>query len=139
MNRMELRQLARDRLQDAAALLAVGRWSGAYYLAGYAVECGLKACIMAYVEATGAIFQDKKFSEKCWTHDLEVLVVQADLQAALDAQMAGNALFSANWGTVIDWEETSRYQQKTQAEAEAIYDAINANPDGVFQWIQKHW
>ena len=38
VNRLELRQLAQDRLQDAAVLLAAGRWSGAYYLAGYAVE-----------------------------------------------------------------------------------------------------
>jgi hypothetical protein len=139
VNRLELRQLAQDRLDDAAALLAAGRWSGAYYLAGYAVECGLKACILAHVEATGAIFRDKRFSEKCWTHDLEVLVVQANLKPALDALVAVNANFSANWGTTKDWEETSRYQQKTQAEAQALYDAITANPDGMFQWIQNHW
>ena len=36
-----MQQLAEDRILDAASLLAVGRWSGAYYLAGYAVECGL--------------------------------------------------------------------------------------------------
>jgi hypothetical protein len=56
MNRAQLRQLAEDRVLDAACLLAGGRWAGAYYLAGYAVECGLKACIMAHIEATGAIF-----------------------------------------------------------------------------------
>ncbi len=139
MNRLELRQLAHDRLQDAAALLAAGRWSGAYYLAGYAVECGLKACIMAHVEATGVIFQDKRFSEKCWTHDFEVLVVQANLKPALDALIGVNANFFANWGTAKDWEETSRYQQSTQAEAEALYKAITAAPDGVFPWIQNHW
>ena len=53
-------------------LLSAGRWSRAYYLAGYAVECGLKACVLAYVERTCVIFLDKKFSEKCWTHDVEV-------------------------------------------------------------------
>jgi HEPN domain-containing protein len=139
VNRQDLRQLAQDRLQDAAALLAVGRWPGAYYLVGYAVECGLKACIMAHVEATGAIFQDKKFAERCWTHNLEVLVVQANLKPALDALAGANANFSGNWGTANDWEERSRYQQKTQAEAQALYDAISSNPDGVFQWIQNHW
>src|SRR5262249_1438075 len=100
---------------------------------------GLKACIMTHVEATGVIFQDKKFSEKCWTHDLEVLVVHANLKPSLDALAAANATFSGNWGTARDWEETSRYQQKTQAEAQTLYDAITANPDGVFQWIQNHW
>jgi hypothetical protein len=37
LNRAELRQLAEDRVLDARALLKEGRWSGAYYLAGYAV------------------------------------------------------------------------------------------------------
>jgi hypothetical protein len=63
MNRVQLRQLAEDRILDAACLLAGDRWAGAYYVAGYAAECGLKACIMAHVEAIGAIFQDRKFSQ----------------------------------------------------------------------------
>jgi HEPN domain-containing protein len=45
MNRGELRQLAETRLAEAQILLRAGMWSGAYYLVGYAVECGLKACI----------------------------------------------------------------------------------------------
>src|SRR5689334_10545399 len=81
VNRAQLRQLAEDRILDAERLLAAGRWGGAYYLAGYAVECGLKACIMVYVEAIGAIFQDRKFSEKCWTHDLEDLLNLANLKS----------------------------------------------------------
>jgi hypothetical protein len=94
VNRAELRQLAEDRALDAGALLAASRWSGAYYLAGYAVECGLKACILAYVEATGAIFQDKKFAEKCWTHDLDVLLGLANLKTALGVDAAANLALS---------------------------------------------
>lgn len=139
MNRAMLRQLAQDRIADAAALLAAGRWTGAYYLAGYAVECALKACIMAYVEASGIIFSDKKFAEKCWTHNLEVLVGQASLTSLLNADLAANPNLTANWVTVRYWDETSRYRQKTQAEAQALYDAITANPDGVLRWIQNHW
>jgi HEPN domain-containing protein len=80
LNRAELRRLAEDRVLDAEALLKESRWSGAYYLAGYAVECGLKACVLAFVERTGVIFQDKKFLDKCWTHDLESLIKAADLE-----------------------------------------------------------
>ena len=40
-------------------LLAGGRWTGAYYLGGYAVECGLKACILARVGATPEIIFDE--------------------------------------------------------------------------------
>ena len=45
MNRDDLRQLARIRLKDARALLNIRNYDGAYYLSGYVVECGLKACI----------------------------------------------------------------------------------------------
>src|SRR5207248_9891874 len=63
------------------ALLDLGMWDGAYYLAGYAVEVALKACIIKAVMATDA-FPEKKFSENCWTHDLEKLIVLAGLKAA---------------------------------------------------------
>jgi hypothetical protein len=139
MNRAQWRQLAEDRILDAAALLAAGRWSGAYYLAGYAVECGLKACIMAHIEATGVIFQDKKYAEKCWVHKLETLLELANLKPTLDADTAANPALSGNWGITKDWEETSRYQQKTQPEAQMLYDAITNHPDGVLPWIRLRW
>jgi HEPN domain-containing protein len=43
VNRQEARQLADEWVVDAKLLLDAGRWHAAYYLAGYAVECGLKA------------------------------------------------------------------------------------------------
>lgn len=139
MNRVELRQLAEDRILDAGILLAAGRWSGAYYLAGYAVECGLKACVLAHIEATGAIFQDKKYAEKCWTHDLEVLKELANLTPAMAVDAAANPALSGNWGVTKDWRETSRYEQKTQAQAQALFDAIANDPDGVLPWLRKRW
>jgi hypothetical protein len=47
VNRTDFQQLADVRIDEGAALLAlpVPRSDGAYYLAGYAVECALKACI----------------------------------------------------------------------------------------------
>lgn len=38
----ELRKIAEERLKDAEALLAAGRYDGAIYLGGYVVELGLK-------------------------------------------------------------------------------------------------
>ena len=139
MNRLQLRQLAEDRILDAERLLTGGRWAGAYYLAGYAVECGLKACIMVHVEATGAIFQDKKFSEKCWIHDLKDLLALANLKPALDADAAANPALYANWAVAEEWKETSRYEQKTQPEAQRMYDAIANHPNGVLAWIRIRW
>ena len=45
VSRAELQQFARDRIEDARILLANGRWQAAYYLVGYAVECGLKPSV----------------------------------------------------------------------------------------------
>ena len=50
MTRPEWQRMAGERVRDASALLKVRRWSAAYYLAGYAVECGLKACIVVLCE-----------------------------------------------------------------------------------------
>jgi len=45
VNRRDLQALSRIRLTEAKALLRLGHYDGAYYLAGYAAECALKACI----------------------------------------------------------------------------------------------
>jgi len=45
MNRAEYQQLAGAHLQHAKALLDVGLYAGSYYIAGYVVECALKACV----------------------------------------------------------------------------------------------
>jgi hypothetical protein len=88
VNRAQLQQLAEERSLDAQVLLSGGRWSGAYYLAGYAVECALKACI---AKLTGEHdFPDKEFVNKCYTHKIELLVVLAGLKAQRDADAAVN-------------------------------------------------
>lgn len=49
MNRTQWQKLAERWLEDAKALLDAERWPAAYYLAGYAIECGLKACVLVRV------------------------------------------------------------------------------------------
>lgn len=139
MNRSELQQLAEDRLMDSQALLAAGRWSAAYYLGGYAVECGLKSCILAYVERTGVIFTDRRFGERCWTHSIEDLVKLADLEVARGLDIAANANLRNNWQIVTDWSEVSRYQTTSQTQAEQLLNAISEPTDGVLPWIRRRW
>src|SRR5438477_3831108 len=138
VNRLELRQLAGDRIADAAILLAAGRWSGAYYVAGYAVECGLKACI-ARLTNQDDFPRERKFVEECYNHNVERLLKAAGLQAQLDADAAANAAFLGNWEVVKDWSEASRYEQKAPAEAQALYDAITNVPEGMLPWIRLRW
>lgn len=62
MNRTDLQNLAEERVGDAQALFASSRYGGAYYIVGYAVECGLKACIAKLTRAED--FYDKKLAGK---------------------------------------------------------------------------
>jgi HEPN domain-containing protein len=61
VNRSELQIMTEERLKDAKALLDGGRWEFAYYVAGYAVECGLKSCILARMIYTGWLLWIKKY------------------------------------------------------------------------------
>lgn len=138
MNKAEVQWLAGERLREARALLGVRCWSGAYYLAGYAVECGLKACIIKWLMATDQ-FPERKFSEQCWTHDIERLVFLAGLKAKRDADALADPMLGAHWGTVREWTEASRYARATKTMAEALYNAIAEKKRGVFAWIKSHW
>jgi HEPN domain-containing protein len=138
VNRFDLQQLAEDRIADAAVLLASGRWSGAYYLSGYALECGFKACI-ARLTNQDDFPRDRKFLEDCYTHNLEKLLKAAGLKPVLDADTLANRIFLGNWGIAKDWQEVSRYEQRTQTEAQTLYDAITNRPDGVLPWIRIRW
>jgi HEPN domain-containing protein len=139
LNRTELRRLADVRLAEANALLATGPWDGAYYLAGYAVECALKARIMAYVERTGAIFEDRKFSAKCWTHDFNALAELAKLELERDKEAATDPQFKLNWETAKGRTETSRYRRTGEGAARALLSAIGDTTHGVLSRIKRHY
>jgi HEPN domain-containing protein len=132
--------MAEERVRDASSLLSTKRWSAAYYLAGYAVECGLKACILVYVKRhADVVFRERRFSEKCWTHDIEELVRLAGLEAARDADASVNSALLRNWQVVKDWSEIARYRRKTRLEAEKLYQAVTDTANGVLPWIRNHW
>jgi HEPN domain-containing protein len=140
VNRDDFQRLANERIADAKALLAARRWGAAYYLAGYAVECGLKSCIL--VRLTGKvelIFEEKRYSEKCWTHDLGQLMELAALEAAFAADSAADPELSENWEIVKDWSEASRYEVGLKAVAVQLYEAITDKKHGVLTWIRTRW
>jgi HEPN domain-containing protein len=140
VTRLEWQQLAERWLADAKSLLDNHRWSAAFYLAGYAVECGLKACVLVRVTATPeVIFEDRKFSEKCWTHSLFDLVKMANLETTRATDAAANPALAKNWLIVQDWNEKARYKTTSHQKAKKLYDAITDNSNGVMQWIKAHW
>jgi hypothetical protein len=139
VNRAGWRQLATDRVSDADALLAAGRWAGAYYVVGYAIECALKACVLARVENTGVIFDDPKFAAQVRTHKAEDLPRLADLEPAFGLAKQANPVLLGFWGVVTTWSEESRYQTRGEPEARELHQAITNDPDGVLRWLQQHW
>lgn len=137
MNRNDLRNLALIRLGEARVLLTSGRYGGAYYLCGYVVECGLKACIAKQTRRHD--FPDKKAVNESYTHDLTKLVKVAGLGLDLDKEMKSNPGFAVNWSVVKDWSEASRYEKHTKKEAQALYSAVVNRKQGVLRWIKVHW
>jgi HEPN domain-containing protein len=139
LNRVDLQQLADDRVLDASFLLDAGRWSGAYYLAGYAVECALKACIAKRTNLHD--FPDKTVALKSFTHDISELLYQAGLKLPLqlDTTPAANPGLGRNWQLVKDWSEKARYEQLTEVQARKLYQAITDSATGVLPWIKGHW
>ena len=136
---------ADTRAADAAALLAASRWSAAYYLAGYAVECGLKACVMRRVgrEEGAMLFENRRFqSDYCFTHDLEKLFKAADLWSQFQRDRASAPLLDRHWVSVKAWNEQSRYAVPDPLDASRALDLLTSVADpthGVLQWIRRFW
>ena len=84
MNRVEFQTIANIRIAEAQSLFAARFFDGAYYLAGYSVECALKACIARLTNQHD--FPDKEFALACYTHSIEKLVRAAGLTSQRDAE-----------------------------------------------------
>ena len=136
MNRQDLQNLALTRLEEVEVLLNNHKYSGAYYLSGYVIECALKACIAKQTQEFD--FSDKKTVMDSYTHDLEKLVKVAKLEKQLKS-LLNDPDFSLRWSMVKDWSEESRYQTHNRQEARDIYSAITDPNHGVLQWLQQHW
>lgn len=138
MNRNEFQTLAEVRLAEAKALLDAGYFDGAYYLAGYAVECALKACIAKQTREYD-FPPDRRTVEEVYSHDIERLLRAAQLRDELLREMAANVQFSDNWSVVVGWSEISRYQRVDRTRAIALYNAVSDPLDGVMRWLRLFW
>jgi HEPN domain-containing protein len=111
MNRADLQRVTRLRVQEARTLLSGGRFPGAYYLMGYAVECALKACVAKQTRRYD--FPDKKLANDVYTHDLEKLLHVAELTRVFETGITGS-------------------------QARDLYSACTRR-NGVLPWVRKRW
>jgi len=137
MNKAELENLAAIRIKEAEILLAADCYQGAYYLAGYALECTLKACIAKQVKEFD--FPNKKLANESYTHNLANLLITAGLKQELSEQEKQSKAFRSNWATVIEWSEESRYECViTKQEAQNLFTAITDNESGILPWLKNY-
>ncbi len=137
MKRKDFQELAAIRMKEASILLEARCWDGAYYLGGYAVECALKACIARQTEQYD--FPEKKRVDDSHTHDLKKLIIVAQLSSQLAERRRAQPEFDANWTTVANWWEQSRYERPSQGRAENLVRAIANAKNGVLQWLEQYW
>jgi hypothetical protein len=137
MNRADLQRLSGARIREAKILFTAGEYSGAYYLAGYAVECALKACYSKGVRRYD--FPDKTRAGKIFTHRLPDLARLANLESDLATATQPGSKLAGSWLLVCNWTEESRYFTWTRDQAEGIIEAITAKGNGVLPWIKLRW
>jgi HEPN domain-containing protein len=130
--------LADGRLEEARVLLQNKLWTGAYYMAGLAVECALKSCLAGEVRQHD--FPDKSFVNSIYVHNLEKLFrLNGALWLALEADIASDKKLAVNWSTVKDWDDEKRYDVVAELEAKAMFDATTEKGSGVMAWIRSKW
>jgi HEPN domain-containing protein len=101
VTRNDFQRLAESFLDEAQVLFSQGKHGAAYYMAGYAVECALKACI-AKLTAQYDFPPPRKDYENCYTHDLERLVKAAGLEDELKSALKGSLDLMSQWTLVKD-------------------------------------
>lgn len=138
MNRRDLQILADLRIADAKILIDGSRFSGAYYLLGYAVECALKACIAKQIKEHD--FPDKQLVLDSYTHNLEKLLRISGVKLMFDSLIKTNQSFEVNWNIVKDWTEGSRYDNNvSEVKARDLLNAVTDRTDGVLIWLKTVW
>ena len=134
--RKDFQRLAELRAKEAVTLAKTGSPQGAYYLAGFAVECALKACI-AKKTRRHDFPADKDYAGKVYTHNLDQLLKLAHLEAQLYEDMETRPQLAKSWYIVRDWKVDSRYETSNLRGKEMTL-AVNS-ADGMLQWIKLHW
>ena len=136
ISRAELQFLAQSKADDAALLFAHARYANAYYLAGYAIEIALKACIANQFQQH--VMPDKDMLRDLFVHDLNKLVTLAGLRGALSDKRRLDE-FDANWTILEAWRPESRYEIVQEAQSRAMIEAVTNEENGVLTWIKANW
>lgn len=106
----ELLKLSVERLEDANVLFRDGRYEGAYYICGYAIEMKLKKkiCDTLGWGKFPDYEKDKKLAKKLKTHNLEILLHNSGVEKDIS--------LTAQWVNVVSWNSEIRYSAEKREE-----------------------
>ena len=139
MNRSDFQTLAEVRIKESLVLLENQCYEGAYYLAGYAVECALKACIAKNTNQYD-FPPDRNTVSRIYSHNLEWLLREAKLEDAHREEVRLNPTFADYWEVVVRWSETSRYETSiAMPDAAELCLAIYDQDNRVLSWLSQWW
>jgi HEPN domain-containing protein len=118
----QLQELARARLKDARVLYAKGRYDGAVYVCGYAVELALKARICQTLRWAGFPQTRGEFDNyrSYQTHNLEVLLHLSGIEQRILLN------YLTDWSIVSNWTSELRYSPSgtaSQLDAKNMIDS----------------
>jgi HEPN domain-containing protein len=136
LTRKDFQTIAEERLRDVQALLRAKRYSGCYYLAGYVVECALKACIAKQTRRYE--FPDKDKARNAHVHKLADLLKLVDSKE-LEDLLLHDPRIEVNWQILKDWSEESRYRMIGKIKAESLLKAVADLETGVLACIRRFW
>jgi hypothetical protein len=122
----ELETIAQARLLDADALITAGRYDGAVYICGYAIELSLKAKICKTLKWSGFPSSNKEFQnyQSFKVHNLDVLLHLSGME---DEIKINNPNYMADWSNVSVWNPESRYKTSSltsELEAKTMLNSV---------------
>lgn len=136
--RSTLQLLADMRIREARILLRAKEYAGAYHIAGFSVECGLKARIAKSCKRYE--FPDLEQAKNAWVHKLPSLMKLSGLLVQFNADLATRPALKSNWDQVQLWLPEVRYSTSVRRqEAIDFCLAVDDPTDGVLTWIRGYW
>jgi hypothetical protein len=145
----EIKNIALERLQEAAILCDNEKYDGAFYLAGYSVELMLKAKICERFDVDNLFDETSKDISKVRNavkiHDISLLLVFSGLRNKLEKDKSTNDVLESTINKLFDaqkclWSELNRYQTIGSQNPDDVKELISLllDKDGLIQWIQNN-
>ena len=122
ISKIELEDLANNRLEDANVLMIANRFDAAVYLCGYAIELGLKHRICETLDWEGFPSTTREFEnyKSFKVHNLNVLLHLSGFERKIKTE------YVEEWSIVNTWNPESRYTLSENLDKETVEEMISA-------------